>query len=95
MQTESERIEPAIGRSEPKPNRKGLVAPLREAAVWRPIRDGWRPPTVTLVDCGSWVNVSPLINDPKHAFWNRQIGILSGTEAAVLQIGSTEEVLAQ
>jgi UDP-2,3-diacylglucosamine pyrophosphatase LpxH len=52
------------------------------------------PATLTLMDCGSWVNVSPLTNDPNHGFfWNRQIGVLSGRDAAVLQIGSTYETL--
>jgi AraC-like DNA-binding protein len=34
--------ESVIGRSEPKPNRRPQVLPLREATVWRPMRDGWR-----------------------------------------------------
>ena len=47
----------------------------------------------TLIDCGSWVNKSPLAGGPEEeaeekAFWNAQVGVLSGNEAAVLQIGT-------
>jgi hypothetical protein len=49
------------------------------------------PATLTLIDCGSWVNQSWLTSEPKNGFWNGQIGVLSGTETAVLQIGPTDE----
>jgi UDP-2,3-diacylglucosamine pyrophosphatase LpxH len=49
------------------------------------------PTTLTLMDCGSWVNQSWLVGEPQNGFWNGQIGVLSGTEAAVLQIGPTYE----
>jgi UDP-2,3-diacylglucosamine pyrophosphatase LpxH len=47
----------------------------------------------TMIDCGSWVNTSFLDVKPKdlaenNAFWNAQVGVLCGNEAALLQIGT-------
>jgi UDP-2,3-diacylglucosamine pyrophosphatase LpxH len=47
----------------------------------------------TMIDCGSWVNKSSLAGEPKEkaeekAFWNAQVGVLSGNEAALLQMGT-------
>ncbi len=40
--TDAAKTRSAISRSEPKLNRKPQVPRLSEAAVWQPIRDGWR-----------------------------------------------------
>lgn len=40
--TVTETIGSTSARSELKPNRKGNASRLKEAAVWRPIQDGWR-----------------------------------------------------
>jgi len=40
----------------------------------------------TLVDCGSWVNVSR--DQDQRAFWNSQVGLLTGGEVAVVQVDS-------
>src|SRR5215831_6526104 len=42
MQSDAAKIESAIIRTGPRRSQKRNVPPLREAAVWRPIRDGWR-----------------------------------------------------
>src|SRR5204863_9564951 len=42
----------------------------------------------TLMDCGSWVNQSQASANPQDIFWNSQIGVLTGNECAVLQIGT-------
>jgi hypothetical protein len=43
----------------------------------------------TLVDCGSWVNVSRPAGPVGREFMNSQIGVLASNEIAVLQVGPT------
>jgi UDP-2,3-diacylglucosamine pyrophosphatase LpxH len=43
-------------------------------------------PSYGLVDCGSWVNQSFAVG-MKDGFWNGQLGVLTGNEIGILQIG--------
>ena len=44
-------------------------------------------PSFSLIDCGSWVNVSSAVGDPADLFWNAQLGVVTGNEIGVVQIG--------
>ena len=67
------------------PDRAPLAVVIGHTHAPRIVVRGPSPPH-TLVDCGSWVNRSSG-NRKEDPFWNGQVGVLSGCQVALFQVG--------